>query len=495
MSFSPTPEQTAIVDAVRDTRDSLVVNALAGAAKTTTLALAAGAMRPVPTLCVAFNKRIADEMGKRLPSFIETKTLNSVGHGIWGRTIGRRLSLDTDKSYRLLSQLMQQSPPEERKLFGEMFATLLRASRSAKSAGYIPDRFASAGQRLADRNDFIGNFAADSDYELDDYFFSILDKVLEGSIAEAFEGKIDFDDQIYMSTLFNGLFPRYDTVMVDEAQDLSELNHLMLSKMVGQRLIAVGDPNQAIYAFRGAHHNSMVLLRDQFDAKELFLSTSFRCPKKVVEAARRRVPHMQYPDWAKEGHVGNLAPWGKNSIPNGSVILCRNSAPLFKVALRLLRQGQSVKILGNDIGKALTKIMEGFGPRSMSAGAALIAAKQWKEGQLESCHEARKAAIEDRYSCIEVFLEFGSTLEEAMAYATHLFEATGPITLMTLHKAKGGEWDTVFFLDPWLIPSKFARISAEAGDESKLEQEYNLRYVGQTRSKDTLYYVNSEDFE
>jgi hypothetical protein len=66
--------------------------------------------------------------------------------------------------------------------------------------------------------------------------------VLTDSIRLAYEGQIDFDDQIYMPTLFGGTFPRFPLVMVDEAQDLSPLNHAMLEKLVTSRLIAVGDP-------------------------------------------------------------------------------------------------------------------------------------------------------------------------------------------------------------------------------------------------------------
>jgi hypothetical protein len=48
----------------------------------------------------------------------------------------------------------------------------------------------------------------------------LIDSVLTDSIRLAYEGQIDFDDQIYMPTLFGGTFPRFPLVMVDEAQDL-----------------------------------------------------------------------------------------------------------------------------------------------------------------------------------------------------------------------------------------------------------------------------------
>jgi len=67
------------------------------------------------------------------------------------------------------------------------------------------------------------------------------------------------------------------------------------------------------------------------------------------------------------------------------------------------------------------------------------------------------------------------------------------VELMTGHKSKGEEWDHVFHLDSWLIPSKFALRAADEGDNSGMEQERNLRYVIETRSKKTLTFINSED--
>src|SRR5690606_11453384 len=141
---------------------------------------------------------------------------------------------------------------------------------------------------------------------------------LTESIKLAFAGQIDFDDQIYMPTLFGGSFPRFPLVMVDEAQDLSPLNHAMLERLVTNRLIAVGDPWQSIYAFRGADRYSMERLQQRFSMRELPLSVSFRCPIEIVKRARFRAPHMQWPEWAKSGKVETLDLWSASNIPDGA---------------------------------------------------------------------------------------------------------------------------------------------------------------------------------
>lgn len=81
---------------------------------------------------------------------------------------------------------------------------------------------------------------------------------------------------------------------------------------------------------------------------------------------------------------------------------------------------------------------------------------------------------------MKLFAGQGATLGDALAYAQHLMQMSSPLKLMTGHKAKGLEFDHVYFLDEELV-----------GDE---EQDPNLRYVICTRARETLTYIRSEDF-
>jgi DNA helicase-2/ATP-dependent DNA helicase PcrA len=493
VTFTPTPEQELIL-AEAKSPDSLLIEALAGAAKTSTLCLLAAKLPLVPTLCCAFNKRIADEMSKRMPSHIQCSTMNSLGHRAWGQKLGRRLTLATDKVYDAASELMNSLPPEQKRQFGDVFASVMRAVRLAKSSGYVPAKFKTLGKGLISLDTLLDEvLSSQIDCEPDDQFQGWFHTILERGIAESFEGKIDFDDQVYMSALFGGIFPKFPIIMVDEAQDLSNLNHEMIRLMFGGRLIAVGDPYQSIYAFRGANIGSMDLLAKEYNMKRMTLSVSFRCPKAVVERARLRAPHMQYPEWAKDGIVSRLDDWSPADILDGGAIICRNNAPLFTVALRLIRGGRSVKLLGNDIGKSLIAVLKKLGPPDLPRDSVLGAISEWEKDQLSKARDARKASIRDRAECLRVFAEFGETLASAMAYATHLFEMTGKINLMSGHKSKGLEFPITYHLDPFLIPSKFALRLADEGDNGALEQERNLRYVIETRAQEALYLIHTED--
>ena len=494
MSFQFTDEQEAILLAAATGTSSLCVEALAGAAKTTTLVAAAHKLPLVPSLCCAFNKKIADEMGQRMPGHFASKTMNGLGHGVWGRVTGKRLTLNTDKMYKIVKEEIDKRKNPD---LGEAFASILRATRAAKSSGYVTEygnRF--AAKSLVTYNEFLADAVGNLDCNPDALFKEVLDASLDRSVSDAYSGVIDFDDQIYMSALFGGNFPNYPIVLADEAQDLSALNHEIVRRIVGTsgRLIAVGDPYQAIYGFRGAHYSSIEVLAEEFSMEKLSLSTSFRCPKAVVERARSRAPHMQYPTWAKDGLVQHLDEWSAANIPDGAAIICRNNAPLFTMAFRLIRAGRGVHMPKREIGTALIKLLKKMGKSNMPKADLIKAITDWETKELAGAHKARQAAIRDRAECLFVFADFGATLQESLAYAEHILNATGPILLMTGHGSKGLEFDTTFHLEPSLVPSKFARVSAEMGDSRQMEQELNLRYVIETRAKESLYLADLDSF-
>lgn len=473
--MTPTVEQLAIVTAAKTTKDNLIISALAGAAKTSTLVLLGKALPSTMILCLAFNKRIAVEMKDRLPGNCESMTLNSLGHRVWGQFTGKRLSVNTRKNYEILSGLCEGLKGQEKEEAYEIFSDVLKTIGIAKSSGYVPTGHYPDARGLCGDDDFFAGLEEEVS-PLQEKL--IRDTCLE-SIRQGFEGKIDFDDQILLPTIFRARFPQYPVVMIDEAQDLSELNHATLKLLAKNRLIAVGDECQAIYGFRGAHENSMSELEKTFAMRKLILSVSFRCPISVVEAARWRAPHMQYPEWAKPGKVETLESWGPDDIPESAAIICRNNAPIFSLALKLIRAKRRPEIIGNDVGKNLVKIMRKFGDSTLSRENVLTAINEWEKAKLAKSRS--KKSVRDQAECLRVFAYEGNNLGETIAFAETLFAQTGTIKMMTGHKSKGLEFDDVFFLDRHLV-----------GEE---QQELNLRYVIITRAKQSLTYINSEDMQ
>jgi superfamily I DNA/RNA helicase len=476
--FPPTPEQSLILTDVTGTSRNLIVHALAGAAKTSTLVRIANALPSTAMLCLAFNKRIATEMQERLPSTCVALTLNSLGHRAWGKFLGKKfLKLDERKTFRIVREVIDTyiDPEDKKFLYGSM-SDIMKAVDGGKTCGWIPDGHYPHAKPLMDN----GEFFAWLDEEPEDIIKEVLIDATLRSLKEAYDGSIDFGDQLLCPTVFPATFVQYPITLVDEAQDLSALNHVMLGKVVGKkRIIAVGDECQSIYGFRGAHEDSMSLLAKTFDMKPFVLSISFRCPVKVVEEARWRAPHMQYPEWAKPGEVLHLKEWDKSTVPDFGVILCRNNAPLFNAAIKLLKNGRYPELVGNDLGKSLLKTLKSFGDSEIPREKALDALTIWKTAKLAKARNPDR--VRDQAACLEIFLRQGKTLGEAILYAQTILNAAGPIKLMTGHKSKGLEFDHVYILDQDLIRDD--------------PQDKNLRYVMQTRAKETLTYITGEGFD
>lgn len=482
MIYTPTEEQSNIVSAVKNTEDNILVQALAGAAKTSTLELIAHAIPEVQILCLSFNKKIAVEMEARMPPNCKVMTLNSLGHRVWSESIGRRrLRIDSSKIYALTKEYIERLASDERGPLYDNMGELMKLVSFGKQCGYVPNNFSTPlpfkPRPLMDDSEFFEHI----DHELSDAEMDLIIHVTNTSIKLALEDALlDYDDQIFMPTIFPATFPRYPLILVDEAQDLSALNHAMLRKLVKKRLIAVGDSNQAIYGFRGAHENSMNLLRNAFSMTTFTLSISFRCARKIVEAARWKAPNMKYPDWAAEGSVTALSSWKASDLAEDAMIICRNNAPLFTTAIRLIKNGRSAELDGRDVVNYLVKIMKKFGSSDLPQSEVLISIDRWLAEQMDKTKERAWGALEDRAECMRIFAREAPDLGGAVAYASHISQMHSPLKLMTGHKSKGLESEIVYFLDEKLV--------------KKTEQDPNLRYVIQTRAKNQLIYINSIDF-
>jgi superfamily I DNA/RNA helicase len=476
--MDPTNEQLAISTLFRESSDNIIIEALAGCGKTSTLELLHAGSKTEPILFLAFNVHIKEEMEARIKAklkagiklpLMEIRTFNGCGHGIWGYAQSTRLSVDKKKTQNILAEQIKDLPKHRRGEAWRVFWDVSQAIDLAKSLGYVPPGVFPNAKRLITPDAFYASLEESPD----DLARELIDSVLTASIKAAYAGNIDYNDQIYMPALFGGTFPRFPLVMVDEDQDLSPTNHAMLDKLARDRLIAVGDPWQSIYGFRGAEQGGMARQKAKFKMTQAGLTISFRCPEKIVENVRWRVPQFK---WVKPGgKVEQLTRLEGADIPDSSAVICRNNAPLFRLAFALLQRKRSVSVSGSEIGPKVIGIMRKLGDEHASRAQAIALIEDWRAAKAEK----GSTSANDLADCMKVFASYGETLGQAISYAEHLFAQKGSIQLLTGHKSKGLEWDIVYHLDPWLI-----------GEE---EQELNLRYVIGTRSKQELYEINSKD--
>ena len=337
--------------------------------------------------------------------------LTVLGHRIWSDACANKLSLDPRKCQDLLREAIRDYPKRQQGEAYDEFWEIISAVGLAKSLGYVPEGTFPSAKRLTSRDEFYARLPE----QLSELAEELLEETLLQSIKAAYAGSIDYNDQVYMPALFGGTYPRFPLVLVDEAQDLSPVNHEMLNHLSRSRIVAVGDPWQSIYGFRGAVQSGMAKLKAHFGMAEADLSVSFRCPEAIVRAAHWRVPKMK---WIKEGgRAIRLRNPNAASFPDGSAIICRNNAPLFALALRLLSSGRSVSVSGSDVGPRVIGILRKLGPEDMKQETLFNEIEIWRAEKLAK----QSTTANDIADCMRVFTGFGTDLGQAISYAEHLF--------------------------------------------------------------------------
>ncbi len=493
MSFQPSKFQQAIYDWVSahiDQPGALIVEAVAGSGKTTTIVQAADLIpADHKAVFLAFNKSIATELGNKLPDHVESKTLNALGFAACRYGLDRnQLKVDRNKTRDLIRKHL---PQEAEDCIGE----LMNLIGKAKSHGLIPSGMpVPSGTYEATRERWITLMDR---YDIDpngleggvNLFLDWADRILAEGLQQT--TVLDFDDQLYLPVALDMSAWGYDWVIIDEAQDVSHVQRVLLRKFLkrGGRLIAVGDSRQAIYGFRGADSNSLANIGRVFKAETLPLSITYRCPRSVVEIAQSIVPHIECSDTAEDGEVLHPKEWQVESFSDSDLVVCRNTAPLIELAYRCIAADRPVRVMGREIGQGLINVIRKAGGKhhaTMTLDELQPRLVKWGDRMIAKVKddESKVAAVQDKLDCIRVLSAGKDTVGELIAGINLIFsdKAKG-VTLATVHKAKGMEAPRVFLLEPHLMPSRWAK------RDWQVEQENNLIYVAVTRALETLVYL------
>jgi superfamily I DNA/RNA helicase len=213
-----------------------------------------------------------------------------------------------------------------------------------------------------------------------------------------------------------------------------------------------------------------------------------------VRKAQEYVSHIQSHESAIEGFVKeDVGSWPLKQFLPTDAILCRNTRPLIEVAFLLIRNKVSCRVLGRDIGQGLVKLVKKMKAFNVLDLTKKLTNYRSKEAQklIAQGKEDRLASLDDKLETLAVFMEevgIDAPVSELISAIEALFsdDSMGRLTLSTVHKAKGLEFERVFILDAFLMPSKYAR------QDWQKTQEVNIQYVAVTRAKKELYYVTSE---
>ena len=472
-----------------------IVNAKAGSGKTTTAVNAVDRMSG-DVLMLAFNKKIATELQNRLVTMGYPNASAATFHSESLKSLAKakgKMSVNNSKVYNFVEYFTQE---------GELMKcrkAIMDMVRFAKEYG-----FGVSGCNTVDDINAWVNIIQHNDIDIDadvslETIIDVCQKVLDLNNRDV--KSIDFSDMLYFPLLFDIDMIQYDWIIVDEAQDTNVCRKLLLKKMLkpGGRLIAIGDPNQAIYGFTGAENNSMELIKTMFDAVELPLSVCYRCGKKIIESAKEYVADIEAFENNSDGEISSIKyDEFVKSTPSLNLnkkdgIICRNNSPLVALAFALIREGIGCRIEGKDIGQNLITLTRKWKVKDLATFTLRL--QKHFDRESEKASKAKLALLEDKFDTMMILIERCQTLgKHDVASLQKLisdmfsdnddFKTPNVVTLSSIHKSKGLEFDNCYILGmSQFQPSKYAVL-----DWMK-EQEKNLSYVAITRAKQKLIHI------
>jgi DNA helicase II / ATP-dependent DNA helicase PcrA len=279
-------------EAVLTTEGPLLVIAGAGSGKTRVLThrvahlLATQGVKPNEILAITFTNKAAGEMRERLGGM-----LGPVARAIWILTFhsacGRILRREAQRlGYRSNFTIYDQA--DQVRLVKQCLEELERD----------PKRFTPRGIHSVisrEKNNLVGPGE----------FRERVSSFYDQTVADAYElyqrklftsNAVDFDDMLYLTVDVLERFPEarerwrkaFRYILVDEYQDTNHAQYRLLQLLASEHgnVCAVGDPDQSIYAFRGADiRNILDFERDFPGTRTVALEQNYRSTNSILRAA------------------------------------------------------------------------------------------------------------------------------------------------------------------------------------------------------------------
>lgn len=526
---------TAQRTAAETVRGPLCILAGAGTGKTRTIThriayqVASGVARADQILAVTFTERAATELRARLAALgigapVRAATFHAAAWAqlrwFWPRVEGGPLPEVLTSKVGLLARTARRLGCEPRDLAAEI--------EWAKARRLDPERYASQAR---------GHQApVDSDLMAEIYARYETEKTARGAI--------DYEDMLLRMTVLLErpeiaveVRGRYQFFTVDEFQDVNPAQWALLRGWLGDtdELCVVGDDDQTIFSFTGASSDYLTRFRRHFPrANIVTLTESYRSTPEILDLANRLLwtkpparrkrlvaraqdagpaPAFREFDDADaelDAVVARVSALTNEGVPPGEIAICyrinAQSEP-FEEALRAAGLPYTVRGDGGffdrpEIRQALVALRNAAGrPADDRPRRADRVAEQVLRNRL-SWHPRREPAGEaarERWRNLGALLELCATitderpetafetlveeLDRRAAAGEETASAQGAVTLLTLHRAKGTEFDALFLvaLEEGLLPISHAR------SQDEIEEERRLLYVGVTRARRHLW--------
>lgn len=575
-----------------NTNENIMIDALAGTGKTTMLKHLSSFIKPGEKwLYLVFNKKNQVESSKAFPAGVDVLTTHSFLGKILknsGKDIGGETQLPPEgqkwrKIWKVADRVMESDwPSVDSPLNYRNRRTGEWTSPFHWKAKNITTKLADLGKAYAidptksDSADKLKEIIVQHGLETDistekinqdrDYTPDMIKMCLEILRLTMPNGLQDRHDEMYNfrdqdDTLWYAALNAdkirwnpdgYKVVLLDEVQDFNECQLIMAKKLkeAGCRVISVGDPNQAMYGFRGANAEAFHRLKEIIGSGESqSLPINFRSGGNIIDWVKNNThvnnlqaaPHLQgkgavyakggtHPPLKYNDFLNNITEEFKQNgmSQEATAVISRTNSPLGHAALYFLKNNLDFQIVGKDLSRDLVELIK---KTTMSKPENV---------DIESYSNKLNVYVEDldykwsnkisKRDELKDIKEFAGVLQAVLSYLAEkeyketensrpmsnvkdfqLFlerklggldpdnekdaakiKSQDPrkvVTLTTAHKSKGLEWDRVFLMKP----EEYDPSKPNIKTQEQAQQEMNAWYVAATRGRKTL--MVSEDNE
>ena len=295
-------------------------------------------------------------------------------------------------------------------------------------------------------------------------------------------------------------------LVIDEAQDMGKDDFRLVQALMRQneemRVIAVGDDDQNIFAFRGSDSKYMQALAEQQGARLYEMTDNYRSAKTIVDCANRfvqRIPGRmkQTPIHSATGEDGKVTTLKslldtEIRVEGSTAILTRTNEETMQVAHELEQRGLHATVAQSMGGFRFGNLAEVryFLKQLGSSDDASISQERWQTAKQRTLEAYAHS------SCLSIMQHFFDDFESTrrILYRSdlreYIFESNiedfiaadkNTVFVSTIHKAKGREFDTVYLLSP--VP------------DARNVDNMRSYYVGLTRAKRNLFLVTNPPAE
>lgn len=315
-------------------------------------------------------------------------------------------------------------------------------------------------------------------------FYEVIpDDVLQYDKILSSKNLIDFDslllDTLYLflrqQDVLDQVRKKFRYIFVDEYQDINAVQHALLIQLTGEDncITAIGDPNQAIYSFRGSDVNFFKRFKEDFKgAQVLTLSDNYRSGESLLTASSQIIAR---------GNTFQVPPLTANLYVQDRLVI---------------HEAATQKAEAEYIAHQIEKMLGGASMFSQDSGrVASFEQNQVSFGDIAVLYRLNSQQFAIRQALDRMGFPYHVAVKPNVEEVDEVCPVLGAdidvdcekISLMSLHASKGLEFPVVFIVgcEKRLIPLDLEGLDSDEAEERR------LFYVGMTRAKQWLYLLRS----